>query len=365
MALAEVENEVSEMRNHFPEKGRHEDGNDHTTRKNRPSAVGREARAFRICSAMFLGAICLAGCFDKTPRDQKLLQDGYALEMRSQYDKAIEKYSEAAAMGNPDAFRRLGDLTISREYFTLSPENAYDYAKGYDNWLVKAKQALAKAGDLYDKAQMAGCTNQLDASMERLAKLTTKVAETEAKVNEAKEQKRQYELRLKEEARQAELKRQEELRRKQEEERRRAEEEARRAKAEEEERRRKESPEYCIANGTPLSDTAFAEIVRAVNYVSNTGNKLYDKQKDEEEHARFRGQHLVLVAKVDKVESTFFTDEVKIILSRRGGTISARFDGMSKNEAATIRPGTVLEIEGDVSIRPVLSSIAMDRCRIR
>ena len=165
---------------------------------------------------MFLGAICLAGCFDKTPRDQKLLQDGYAMEMRSQYDKALEKYSEAAAMGNPDAFKRLGDMTISREYFLLSPENANDYAKGYDSWLEKAKQALAKAGDFYEKAQMAGCTNQLDASMERLAKLTTKVAETEAKVNEAKEHKRQYELRLKEEARQAELKRQEELRRKQE-----------------------------------------------------------------------------------------------------------------------------------------------------
>lgn len=315
--------------------------------------------------AAIIVAACLAGCSGKVPRDARLLQRGYALEMRSEYDKAREKYAEAASLGNADAFKRLGDLVISQEYVLLSPENANDYATGYDRWLVSARQALAKAGDFYDKAKMAGCTNQLAASIEKLASLNAKVAETENKVREAKEKKRQEELRLQEEKKQAELRRQEELRRKQEEEKRRAEEAAHRARAEEEERRRKESPEYCIDNGIPLSDAAFAEIVRAVNYSSNTGNKLYDKEKDEEEHARFRGKHLVLRAKVDKVESTFFTDEVKIILSRRGGTISARFDGMSKSEAATIQRGTVLEIEGDVSIRPVLSSIAMDRCRIR
>ena len=314
---------------------------------------------------MALGAVCLAGCFDKTPRDVKLLQEGSALEMQSEYDKARAKYAEAASLGNADAFKRLGDLTISKEYVLLSPESANDYANGYDTWLVQAKQALAKAGDFYDKAKTAGCTNQLDASLEKLKTLTAKVSETEAKVNEAKEQKRQDELRRQEEARQAELRRQEELRRKQEEEKRLAEEAARRAQAEEEERRRKESPEYCIENGILLSDAAFAEIVSAVNYRSKTGNKLYDKQKESEEHERFRGKRLVLKAKVDKVETTAFTDEVKIILSRKGGTISARFDGMSKFDAASIQTGTELEIEGDVSIRPVLSSIAMDRCRIR
>lgn len=287
------------------------------------------------------------------------------MEMRSEYARALEKYSEAAALGNADAFKRLGDMTLSRDYVSLSPDNADDYATGYDGWLANAKQIAARAGDFYEKAKLAGCTNQLDASIAKLTAVRGKIAETETKVKKAKEQKRLEEERRKEEARLAELRRQEELRRKQEEERRAAEEAARKAKAEEEERRRKESPEYCIENGLLLSDAAFAEIVRAVNYVSNTGNKLYDKQKDEEEHARFRGKRLVLKARVDKVESTFFTDEVKIILSRRGGTISARFDGMSKNEAAAIRSGTVLEIEGDVSMRPVLSSIAMDRCRIR
>ena len=363
MALAELENGVSETRNLFGGKGQREGGQTPSLR--RPRTAGKMAKSFRICSVMALGAVCLAGCFDKTPRDVKLLQEGSTLEMQSEYDKARAKYAEAASLGNADAFKRLGDLTISKEYVLLSPENATDYANGYDTWLIQAKQALAKAEDFYDKAKMAGCTNQLDASMAKLKTLTAKVSETEAKVREAKEQKRQEELRRQEEERQAELRRQEELRRKQEEEKRLAEEAARRAQAEEEERRRKESPEYCIENGILLSDAAFAEIVRAVNYCSNTGNKLYDKQKDEEEHARFRGKRLVLTAKVDKVESTFFTDEVKIILSRRGGTISARFDGMSKSDAATIRPGTTLEIEGEVSIRPVLSSIAMDRCRIR
>lgn len=310
-------------------------------------------------------ALCLSGCSGKVPKDVKLLREGAALEMRSEYGLALEKYAEAASLGNADAFKRLGDMTLSKDYTTLSPDNADDYATGYDTWLVKAKSAVAKAGDFYEKAQVAGCTNQLEASLSKLSVCRQKIAETESKVKEAKELKRQEEERRKEEARLAELRRQEELRRKQEEEKRLAEEAALKAKAEEEERRRKESPEYCIENGLLLSDAAFAEIVQAVNYMSDTGNKLYDKQKNEEEHARFRGKRLVLKARVDKVESTFFTDEVKIILSRRGGTISARFDGMSKNEAATISRGTELEIEGDVSMRPVMSSIAMDRCRIR
>ncbi|MBQ7188016.1 MAG: hypothetical protein IJR99_01225 [Kiritimatiellae bacterium] len=312
-----------------------------------------------------VGAVCLVGCSDKMPKDVRLLQEGYTLEMRSEYDKAREKYAEAASMGNADALKQLGDLMILNEYVLLSPENASDYANGYDTWLVQARQTLAKAGNFYDKAKMAGCTNQLDASIETLAALTAKLSETEDKVNRAKERKRQEELRIQEEERQAELRRQEELRRKQEEKKRLAEEAARRAQAEEEERRRKESPEYCIENGILLSDAAFAEIVRVVNYSSDTGNKLYDRQKDAEEHARFRGKRLVLRGTVDTVETTFFTDEVKIILSRKGGTISARFDGMSKNDAASIRRGTILEIEGKVSDRPVLSSIAMDYCRIR
>ena len=319
----------------------------------------------KFAAVAALSALCLAGCSERVPKDVRLLREGAALEMRSEYGMALEKYAEAASLGNADAFKRLGDMTLSRDYVSLSPDKADDYASGYDVWLTKAKQIADKAGDFYEKAKLAGCTNQLDVSLEKLASVRGKIAETEAKVAEAKEHKRQEEERKKEEARQAELRRQEELRRKQEEEKRLAEEAARKAKVEEEERRRKESPEYCIENGILLSDSAFAEIVRAVNYSSNTGNKLYDKQRDDEEHARFRGKRLVLKARVDKVESTFFTDEVKIILSRRGGTISARFDGMSKNEAATIRMGTELEIEGDVSIRPVLSSIALDRCRIR
>ena len=227
MALAELENGVSETRNLFGGKGQREGGQTPSLR--RPRTAGKMAKSFRICSVMALGAVCLAGCFDKTPRDVKLLQEGSTLEMQSEHDKARAKYAEAASLGNADAFKRLGDLTISKEYVLLSPENATDYANGYDTWLIQAKQALAKAEDFYDKAKMAGCTNQLDASMAKLKTLTAKVSETEAKVREAKEQKRQEELRRQEEERQAELRRQEELRRKQEEEKRLAEEAARRA----------------------------------------------------------------------------------------------------------------------------------------
>ena len=319
----------------------------------------------KFAAVAALSALCLAGCSERLPKDAKLLREGSALEMRSEYDLALKKYAEAASLGNPDAFKKLGDMTLSRDYVSLSPDKADDYASGYDGWLTKARQIADKAGDLYEKARLAGCTNQLDVSLEKLASVRGRIAETEAKVAEAKERKRQEEERKKEEARLAELRRQEELRRKQEEEKRLAAEAARKAQAEEEERRRKESPEYCIENGIPLGDSAFSEIVRAVNYSSNTGNKLYDAERDKEEHARFRGKRLVLKARVDKVESTFFTDEVKIILSRRGGTISARFDGMSKNDAAMSARGTELEIEGDVSMRPVMSSIALDRCRIR
>lgn len=309
-------------------------------------------------------AICLAGCFDSTPKDEKLLRNGNKFEIKAEYDKAFNMYTEAAALGNADAFKKLGDLVFTREIMPLSPANPNDYVSGYDEWLNKTKPAMARANDFYNKAQMAGCTNQLDASMKKMEALSARIKDTEARVNEAKELKRQEELRKQEEARLAELRRQEELRRKQEEERRLAEEAARRAKAEAEEKAHRESPEYCIENGLTLTDAAFSEIVKADNYVSRTGNKLYDKQVEEEQHARFRGKHLVLEARVDKVESTFFTDEVKIVLSRRGGTISARFDGMSKAEAANISVGTVLKIEGDLSMRPVLSSIAMDRCRI-
>ena len=146
---------------------------------------------FAKLAAAVLCALYAAGCFDGTPKDVKLLREGAALEMRSEYDKALAKYTEAASLGNADAFRRLGDMSLSRNYALLRPENAGDYATGYDGWLAKAKQAVDRAGDFYAKAKQAGCTNQLDASMEKLLAARARIAETEARVKEAKEQKRQ------------------------------------------------------------------------------------------------------------------------------------------------------------------------------
>ena len=146
---------------------------------------------FTKLAATVLCILWATGCFDGTPTDVKLLREGAALESRSEYDKAVAKYTEAASLGNADAFKRLGDMTISRDYALLRPENTDDYTTGYDGWLAKAKQAVDRAGDFYEKAKQTGCTNQLDASMEKLMAAKAKIAETEAKVKEAKELKRQ------------------------------------------------------------------------------------------------------------------------------------------------------------------------------
>ena len=147
--------------------------------------------SFTKLAATVLCILWATGCFDGTPTDVKLLREGAALETRSEYDKALAKYTEAASLGNADAFKRLGDIAISRDYALQRPENADDYATGYDGWLAKAKLAVDRAGDFYAKAKQAGCTNQLDASMEKLLAARARIAETEARVKEAKEQKRQ------------------------------------------------------------------------------------------------------------------------------------------------------------------------------
>ncbi|MBR4170596.1 MAG: hypothetical protein IKR48_02990, partial [Kiritimatiellae bacterium] len=156
----------------------------------------------------------------------------------------------------------------------------------------------------------------------------------------------------------------EEEKRRQEEEKRRVEEEKRR---QEEEKRRAEEqlhpgqPEYYIAHDLELSDKAFAEIVRAVNRPSKTGNDIFDERVNKEQEARFLGKRIKLRATVKRVETTIF-DEVKLIMDKVGLSISARFDGMSKDEASEIRVGQTLLITGTVSDRPVLSKIALDRC---
>ena len=129
-----------------------------------------------------------------------------------------------------------------------------------------------------------------------------------------------------------------------------------------EEAARRDTPEYCIEKEVELSPKAFAELVSAITYVGESGNMFADEQEEERQHARFRGKRIIVSGKIQTVEETFFTSEVKCIIGAYGRTISARFDGMSKAEAAKLQIGMRVTISGDVSDRLVLSTIALDRC---
>ena len=316
-----------------------------------------------------IGILCL-GC-SREPKDIRLLREGRKSEMRSKgsdlslIGKAREKYAEAAALGNADAVKMLGDLLLSHDFANLAKEmpryRKNDYVSGYDDYLIDAKRILENAESLFEQAQKAGCTNGVNSSLEILEGHKKKVADIETKVKEAKMKKAEED---KQRWLAAYQRRQEELRLKREEEKRRVEEEKRR---QEEEKRRAEEqlhpgqPEYYIAHDLELSDKAFAEIVRAVNRPSKTGNDIFDERVNKEQEARFLGKRIKLRATVKRVETTIF-DEVKLIMDKVGLSISARFDGMSKDEASEIRVGQTLLITGTVSDRPVLSKIALDRC---
>lgn len=333
------------------------------------STEGHEVSMMNYTSFMSMAIpavaiLILTGCSGGEPKDARLLRKGMELELSAKYNAAAEKYASAASFGNAEAFLRLGDLCITHDYAELRPKNVADYAMGYDDWIADAGRVLDRASGFYEKARQAGCTNHLDAALERLEGLRAKVAETSFRVNVAKQKIIAEEQRRREEqAKQAALREQEEKRRREAEARQaeiRRQEEVRR----QEEQRRRESPEYCIEHNLELTDSAFREIVRAVNYTSNTGNDIYDSHLESEQHARFRRQRIKLTARVTKVETTFFTDEVKFILNRCGHTISARFDGMDKSYGAEVRPGMEFLISGEISARPVTSDIALDRCQI-
>lgn len=136
---------------------------------------------------------------------------------------------------------------------------------------------------------------------------------------------------------------------------------SRRERAEEE--RKKNSPEYCIENNLFLSDAALTKLINEVNYFVDTGNKIKDEEMYRQHHGRFMGKRIKVRGTIKQIETTLFTDEVKVIVNVVGGkTISARFDGMSKDEAINLNRGDAILFEGDVSDRPVTSTIAMDRC---
>lgn len=326
----------------------------------------------RMVWTLAVVALC-AGC---EPKDEALMKSGEKLQLLGKYSEAKEKYAGAAALGNAEAFRKLADLKISHDFTVLRPDDASDYVSGHDRWLAMAAEIVDEAGVLYEKAKIAGYEGDLTPSLEKLRQCEAMIAETTGKVDQAKvaEKKRLEQERVKKEAEEkaareeAERKAAEAKRQKEAEEkaaREEAERKAAEAKRREEEEKLRESPEYCMEHDLALPSRAMRVVCSELTYSSNTGNKIYDEQETARHHARFRGKTLIVAGTVDKVEKTFFTDEVKIIVSVSGGTISARFDGMSEREAANIRTGQSIQFKGRVSDRPVLSTFAMDGCRMQ
>ncbi len=306
-------------------------------------------------AAFAVVAMVLTGC---EPKDVSLLKKGTKLELTGKFAEAAEKYAEAASLGNSEAYKKLGDMAIAHDFLRLTPENANDFITGHDKWLADAQQAVTKAKDYFEKAQMAGCTNMLQVSLDKLSTCEKKIAETASKVNEAKAKEK---LRLEEERK----KREEEeriAREKREEAERIAKAEAKRLAEEE---AKKNSPEYCIDNNLVLTAPALKEVIKELTFYSKTGNDIFDKEENHRHWSRFQGKHIAVSGNISKVQVTMFTRQVKCIVRVNGGTISARFDGMSRDEAAGFRVGEPITFEGYISQRPVTSTFAMDRCSRR
>lgn len=298
----------------------------------------------KVLGLAIVGVLVAAGC---KPKDVALMQEGAKFELTGHVREAKEKYAEAAALGNAEGMKKLGDIAFLVEFAALSPRDESDFVKGYDRWLADGSKLLATATQMYEKAIAAGYTNQMESVLAKVGESAKAMKAVQAKVEAAKEAER---VRL------AELKKQKEA-------------EAARAKAEAEraaaEARRRESPEYCIENNLELPANAFREVVSELNYVSKTGNELLDEEENRKHHARFAARWITVSGTIRKVEKTFFTDEVKCIIDAHGRSISARFDGMSDAEGRSLRSGARVRIYGRISNRPVLSDIAMDACKMQ
>lgn len=118
-----------------------------------------------------------------------------------------------------------------------------------------------------------------------------------------------------------------------------------------------------IEKGILLTDSAFLEIVKAMKCKADTGNYYADVEKNKEQLNRFVNKFIVVAGNVKKVEFSFL-GEPKAIIECAGKTISAKFDGMKKKDAAAISVGKAITIKGQVSARPVLSDLAMANCTI-
>lgn len=74
---------------------------------------------------------------------------------------------------------------------------------------------------------------------------------------------------------------------------------------------------------------------------------------------------IIVRGSIREVGTTFFTGEVKLIVDVPGATISALFEGMSQEEAMELKVGESITFEGQITNRAVLSTFAMDQCRLK
>ncbi len=296
------------------------------------STMYNMCKVVRWVSLLMVAIFVVKGC---RPTDVSLLEEGKNFEKKGKYIEAEEEYSASAALGNAEAMRKLGDLNKMRVYnsisqitSSLSLENLPDDSSWYDMRLSKAKVEATRAKHFYDKMQKAGCTSQIQSSLTQLAKCEAEIAGTESRIGAAKAK---------------------------------AEEEAER-RAEE---ARRNSPEYCIDNNIELSPAALKEVVRAITFSSRTGNKIYDREENIRNHNRFMNKTIIVRGSIREVGTTFFTGEVKLIVDVPEATISALFEGMSQEEAMELKVGESITFEGQITNRAVLSTFAMDQCRLK
>lgn len=221
-----------------------------------------------------------------------------------EYDSAVFSYEVAAREGNGEAFLKMCDAKV-KKCMLLVPSDVDHAIETYDRWVADARDSLSKAKDYLSKAISAGCANGVERSQKSIAEASDLIEDIT----------------------------------------------------------RCCSPEHCILNHIALPRAAFLEVVGAVNYKSKTGNAIFDEQKNKEQWNRFKGRRIRFRGEITKVETTAFTDEVKVIFGVFGKSVSARFDGMSKSDGAKLSRGSECLVEGEVSSRPVLSSMALDKCK--
>lgn len=316
-----------------------------------PGRDNARNRTMKDCARFWAIAVLVAavwagaGC-ERVPPDVAALKEGAKLELKGDWAGAEAKYAEACSGGNAEAYRRLAELLLNREGTRLFVEarkrdadwvlearalleriemaSSQAAARGEDTAGMEAtlktyRQALAVAGERIEKERLAAEEAERKAAEER------RLEEERAAAQRAAAEKAAAEKRAAEAA-----------------------EAARRA----EEARKRDSADYCIENGLPLSRGAFREVCRAMNYHQDTGNKIVDNEASSREHRRFRGKRVRLSGSITKVDTKFFGG-VKILLNVYGENVWANFPNMPESEGATFRVGQTLTVDGKVEDAPI------------